>query len=159
VPALPKLDFRIEGVYSDPSYTRSNGGIFMYWEAVQTQGYTNKGNIMGDWIGREAKGGQSWLTWHLTTDEWIQLNYRYAKAAKDFIPGAPNPTNPHLVPGGTTQHDVTLQVVKRIGSELEINGWLQYERWNVPLLRSGEQSDTSTAVQLTWHPHKVEKSF
>jgi hypothetical protein len=159
VPALPKLDFRVEGVYSDPSYTRSNGGIFMYWEAVQTQGYTNKGNIMGDWIGREAKGGQSWLTWHLTTDEWIQLNYRYAKAAKDFIPGAPNPTNPHLVPGGTTQHDVTLQVVKRIGSELEINGWLQYERWNVSLLKSGEQSDTSTAVQLTWHPHKVEKSF
>ncbi len=156
VPAVPKLDFRVEAVYTDPDQARSVGGKFMYWEAVQVQGYTNKGNITGDWIGREAKGGQAWLTYHLSGNEWIQFNYRRAKAAKDFIPGS---TGPAPVEGGTTQNIYGVDAVKRIGQDLELHGWLQYERWNVPLLASGAQSDTTTAVQLTWHPHKVEKSF
>lgn len=63
---------------------RSNGGEFLYWEQVQRRGYTNKGFIMGDWIGRESKGGQAWLTYHLSPGEQIQLAYRGAKAAKDL---------------------------------------------------------------------------
>lgn len=161
IPGAPKLDLRMEGVYSDATATDNGGGggTQMYWEVIQTQGYTNKGNIMGDWIGREALGGQAWLTYHLSTNEWLQLNYRNAKAAKDFIPGAPNPTNPHAVPGGTTQNDFGFTVVKRLGEDVELNGWLQYERWNVPLLKSGTQSDTSTWVQVTWHPRKLQISF
>jgi hypothetical protein len=161
IPGAPKFDLRVEGVTSNSTANDGgqSAGTFMYWETIQSQGYTNKGNIMGDWIGRESTGGQAWLTYHLSTNEWLQVNYRNAKAGKDFIPGAPNPTNPHAVPGGTTQNDISFNVVKRLGNDLELNGWLQYERWNVPLLKSGAQSDTSTAVQLTWHPHKVEKSF
>ncbi len=42
-------------------------------DPIQKQAYTNKGNILGDWIGREAKGGQAWLTYHLSGNEWVQL--------------------------------------------------------------------------------------
>ncbi len=28
----------------------------MYYEAIQRQGYTNNGQLFGDWIGREDKG-------------------------------------------------------------------------------------------------------
>ena len=87
LPDAPKFDLRAEGVYSDVPVSNSYGGSFMYIEAVQRQGYTNKGNIFGDWIGREAKGGQAWLTYHLSPSEMFQLSYRNAKAAKDFIPG------------------------------------------------------------------------
>jgi hypothetical protein len=155
-PDLPKLDLRVEGAYSDVANSTSNGGRFMYWEVVQVQGYTNKGNIMGDWIGRESKGGQAWLTYHLSPNEWIDFNYRRAKAAKDFIPGSPLPD---AVQGGTTQNLYGVDVVKRFGPDVEMNAWVQYERWNVPLLKPGVQSDTTAAAQFTWYPHKWQKDF
>jgi hypothetical protein len=34
----------------------------------------NKGNIVGDWIGRESKGGQAWLTYHLSPEEQVQIS-------------------------------------------------------------------------------------
>ena len=51
-PGMRKLDLRVEGVTTDPPVTRSYAGQFNYFEIVQLQGYTNKGFIMGDWIGR-----------------------------------------------------------------------------------------------------------
>lgn len=139
-PKLPKLDFRVEAVTTDPGVSRSNAGQFNYFEIVQLQGYTNKGYIMGDWIGREAKGGQAWLTYHLSGNEWVQLEYLNKKTPKDFIPG------------GTTQNQFKASVVKRLGENVELNAWLQYEGWKAPIYKSGLQKDTTAAVQLTWFP-------
>ena len=160
-PGAPKLDLRVEGVYTNTSHNDGgqSAGNFMYWEVIQTQGYTNKGNIMGDWIGRESTGGQAWLTYHLSPSEWIQLNYRNAKAGKDFIPAAPNPASPHSYPGGTTQNLIGVNVLKRLGEDTELNAWVQYEHWNVPLLEPTPQSDTTAAVAITWHPHKWKTDF
>ncbi len=66
VPGMRKLDRSRGGVSTDPGVSRSYQGEFNYFEVVQRQGYTNKGFIMGDWIGRQAKGGQAWLTYHLS---------------------------------------------------------------------------------------------
>jgi hypothetical protein len=140
-PGAPKLDLRLEAASTDPPVATSNSGHFMYWESIQRQGYTNNGQIFGDWIGRESKGGQAWLTYHLSGDEWIQLGMRTQKAAKDFIRG------------GTTLSDVNVQVVKRFGKEFEINGNFTYEKWKAPIYRTGEQNVTNTTIQLTWYPH------
>ncbi len=139
-PGAPKLDLRAEAVYTDVQVPNSVGGSFMYVETVQRQGYTNEGNIFGDWIGRESKGGQAWLTYHLSAQDMVQLSYRNAKAAKDFIPG------------GTTQNDYTVKVVKKIRPHVELDGWLQYERWKAPIYKTGGQSDVTTTVQITWYP-------
>jgi len=147
LPRFHRLDFRAEGVTTDPGVSRSQGGTFNYFEVIQLQGYTNKGFIMGDWIGREAKGGQAWLTYHLSGNEWVQLEYLNKKTPKDFIPG------------GTTQNEYKVSVVKRLGSDVELNAWLQYERWKAPfpengvnLNRTGLQTDTVVAAQFTWFP-------
>ncbi|HEY0757824.1 MAG TPA: capsule assembly Wzi family protein [Acidisarcina sp.] len=145
MPGMPKLDLRVEAVSTDPTTRRSNGGMFMYFENQQLQGYTNKGQIFGDWIGREGKGGQAWLTYHLSPRESIQLAYRNAKVSKDFIPG------------GTTQNDFTMQVVKRLRSDLEVNAWVQVEGWKVPLIKSGIQHDVTAAAQLTWYLPKFNR--
>jgi hypothetical protein len=142
VPGVPKLDFRVEGVTTDPPTSRSQSGFFLYTETIQKQGLTNKGFLLGDWVGRENKGGQAWLTYHLSPAEQIQISYRGDKAAKDFIPG------------GTTQNDISGNVVKRFGKDLEANVTVQYERWNVPLLKPGAQSDVTTFGQITWFPHR-----
>jgi hypothetical protein len=140
IPGLRKLDFRVEAVTTDPGVARSQGGQFNYWEVIQREGYTNKGNIMGDWIGREAKGGQAWLTYHLSGNEWVQLEYLNKKTPQDFVPG------------GTTQNQFKASVVKRLGRELEVNAWVQYEGWKAPAYKPGLQKDTSVSVQLTWYP-------
>ena len=41
VPGIPKLDFRVEGIYTDSSTGRSNGGQFSYWELFYHDAYTN----------------------------------------------------------------------------------------------------------------------
>jgi len=157
-PGAPKLDLRVEGVTTNTSHNDGgqSAGKFMYWEGIQTQGYTNKGNIMGDWIGREATGGQAWLTYHLSPTDFVQLNYRNAKAGKDFIPATTLPTP---LPGGTTQNMFSVDVDKHLGKDLELNAWVQFERYTVPLLKPGQQSDTAAEVQFTWYPHKYQKSF
>jgi hypothetical protein len=149
-PGLEKLDFRIEGGTTD---TVSTGGPnFLYNETIQKQGYTNKGFIMGSWLGRQSTGGQAWLTWHLSPQEQIQFSYRTDKVPQQF-------TNSHgvvkgFLPGGTTQNDYQFNVVKRIHKDIELNGWVQYERWVAPIYKPGPQSDTTAQVQITWRPEE-----
>jgi hypothetical protein len=142
VPGVPKLDIRAEGVYTDPPTSRSNFGTFMYWESVQREGYTNKGVLFGDWIGREDKGGQAWVTYHFSGNEWFQVGARNQKAAKDFIPG------------GTTLNDINFQVVKRIGKDFEINGNFALEKYKAPIYQANQQTVTTTTIQLTWFPQR-----
>jgi hypothetical protein len=129
----------------------------MYWEAIQRQGYTNKGVLFGDWIGRQDKGGQAWITYHLSGNEWLQVGLRRQKAGKDFIeiPAIPaTATTPYIpaVEYGTTLTDINFQAVKRIGKDLEINGNFAYEKWKTPLYGPSQQNVTTTTIQLTWIP-------
>ena len=144
VPGIPKLDIRVEAATTDPPSTSGAGvdGRFMYWETVQRQGYTNQGQLFGDWIGRADKGGQGWITYHLSGNEWLQVGVRNQKASKDFIPG------------GTTLNDVSFQAVKRLRRDLEINGDFAIEKYKAPIYLPGEQTVTNTTIQLTWFPER-----
>ncbi len=139
-PGAPKLDFRAEAVSTDPPTSRSTGGTYIYWESVYKDVYTNKGYMLGNWVGREGKGGQAWLTWWLSPQERIQLSYRNAKSAKDFVPG------------GTTQNLIAANAVLRVKKDVEVNALAQYERWSVPVLAPGQKSDFTASVQMTWYP-------
>jgi hypothetical protein len=172
VPGLAKLDLRVEAASTDPSSSNSSiqNGQFMYWEGIQKQGYTNQGQLFGDWIGREDKGGQAWITWHLSGNEMIQAGYRNQKATSNFIPGSTTLTNPGstkalpepcpsnyiscLIPGGTTLNDFNFQVVKRFGKDFEVNGNFAIEHWKAPIYLPGPQTVTTTTIQLTWFPER-----
>ncbi len=127
MPGIPKLDVRVEAASTDPPVSRSNGGHFMYYEGIQRQGYTNNGQLFGDWIGREDKGGQGWITYHLSGNEWIQVGHAQSKSREGLfeIPGVPGTATTSGVPAveyGTTLNDINFQVVKRVGKDFEING-------------------------------------
>ena len=139
VPKLPHLDLRVEAVSTDP-VSSTQGGQFIYYEVVYPDGYTNKGNLLGSWIGRQGKGGQVWLTDWLSPKEYIQLGYRNAKVSNSFIPG------------GTTQNDFSIKAVLRLKDDLELNAFGQAEFWKVPALASGRQNDFTGSVQLTYYP-------
>ena len=175
VPGAPKLDLRLEVVTTDPPSTTkvitapvpspplaptetNSGGRFMYWEQIERQGYTNEGQIFGDWIGRESKGGQAWISYHLSGDEWIQVALRNQKSAKNFIPGstaiATNSGVTTLIPGGTTLNDLGVEFEKRIGKNLAINARFIAEQWNAPIYLPGQQTVTTTSIQMKWYPDR-----
>jgi Capsule assembly protein Wzi len=168
VPGIPKLDIRAEAATTDPPNENgaSQYGRFMYYETIQRQGYTNQGQLFGDWIGREDKGGQAWITYHLSGNEWVQVGLRNQKAASYFIPGSTTQTipagahgcptsTPCLAPGGTTLNDIKFQLVKRIGRDFEVNGDFALEYWKAPLYLPGQQTVTTTTIQLTWFPKRM----
>ena len=143
-PGLQHLDLRVEGVSTDPVSNAGANGNFLYYEGVQKQGTTNKGNLFSDAIGRDGKGGQAWLTYHISPREMAQFSYRYVKVDQKFIPS------------GTTQNDYQFAVRKRLWNNFEARGWVQYERWVAPFYKPGVQHDTTVQAQITWFP-KFEK--
>lgn len=142
VPGFEHLDLRIEGANTDTVSASLQSGQFLYYEAVQRQGPTNKGFLVGDWVGRQGKGGQGWLTYHFSPQEEVHFMYRNAKASNKFIPG------------GTTQNDFEWYLCKRVRKDFEIRGSIQYERWKAPIYQPGAQSDTMGRLQITWFPRE-----
>jgi Capsule assembly protein Wzi len=142
-PVLTHLDLRVEGVSTDPVSNENANGNFLYYETIQRQGTTNKGFLFSDAIGRDAKGGQGWLTWHLSPSEDAQFSYRNVKVDQKFIPS------------GTTQNDYQFAVTKRFMNNFEARGWVQAERWVAPFYKPGVQHDTTIQAQITWFPKKT----
>ena len=146
VPGVPRLDARFEGALTNVDAGRSTGGQYMYFERAQPQGYTNKGYLIGDAIGREGQGGQVWLTYHLSPMEMVQASFRHNKVAVDFIPG------------GTTQNSFDVHAVKRIGPALEVSADVQHEWWKAPIYKTGQQGDTVATFQFTLYPERAPKA-
>ena len=144
-PGLEHLDLRVEGASTDTVSASFESGQFLYYESVQRQGPTNKGFLVGDWVGRQGKGGQAWLTYHLSPQEEVHIMYRNAKASNEFIPG------------GTTQNDFEFYACKRVLKDFEIRGSLQYENWKAPIYQTGAQSDAVGTLQITWFPRDIRK--
>jgi hypothetical protein len=140
LPGMAHVDFRVEGVSTDPQDPGSSRGNFLYYEVAQKQGYTNRNFIIGDWIGRQGKGGQAWLTWHLHPDQSLQLEYRMAKVAADFIPG------------GTTQQQLAGHALFRFRHDLELRGTFEAGLWRAPLIATGTQHTISGSMQITYFP-------
>jgi hypothetical protein len=77
----------------------------------------------------------------LKPDQQIQLQYRRAKVADDFLPG------------GTTQNDLSAEFVLRPMRNLEVKTTVQGEFWKAPLIAQGQQKDFVGTVQLIYFPH------
>jgi membrane-associated phospholipid phosphatase len=142
VPLLPKLDLRFEGTYSDnPLGGRICCGFF-YYNATWRAGYTNDGNLIGSWIGRDGQGAQAWANYWFTPKNRIQASYRHQKVSNQ------------LLPGGGTLTDAGVQADVWTSSELSFSAKLQYETWNFPVIRTGQQSDVNAFLQLTFWPSR-----
>ncbi len=74
VPLVPKLDLRAEEVYTDSPLGGMIGHGFFYSNLTWRSGYTNDGNLIGSWIGREGQGAQAWSNyWFSARDRCCNL--------------------------------------------------------------------------------------
>jgi hypothetical protein len=138
IPKVPKLDLRLEGAYTDVPGQKSTG--FIYFNGRYRSGYTNNGNLLASWIGREGRGGQAWATYWLSPRSKFQVAYRHAEVDKEFI-------------GGGRLNDFGGRADLMLRSGLEVSGLLQYEQWNFPVLAPTGQSNFTASLQLTLYPN------
>jgi len=144
-PKVSKLDLRLEASYTDvPKLHNMPGpaaaGHFNYWDSFYHDLYTDYGNIIGSWVGREGHGYQAWTTYHASARNSIQLAYRHSNVANDFIPG------------GGNINDASASVNWWLRNDLNVTGMLQYERWLYPLLAPGPQTNWTTSVGVNFYP-------
>jgi membrane-associated phospholipid phosphatase len=141
LPHLPKLDFRAEAVYTDPPTDRSRFGEYIYFNDFYHDLYTNKGNLIGDWVGRQGMGFQGWSTYWFSPKNSVQFEYRHAKVDPDFIPG------------GETINDGSVKVSWQVRSEWSVSASVQYEKWFAPILAPTAQTNWTSSVQVQFTPH------
>jgi hypothetical protein len=139
-PRVPKLDLRVEGVYTDLPVGGPIGHGFFYSNTRFRDGYTNEGSLMGNWIGRDGQGAQAWANYWLGARNRLQFSFRHQKVSQQFDPG-----------GGTIT-DFGARADIWTSRQWEISTGVQYEAWTYPVLRPGPQKNFSTSVQVTLWP-------
>ncbi|HET7208392.1 MAG TPA: capsule assembly Wzi family protein [Terriglobales bacterium] len=144
LPRLPKSDLRVEGVYTDiPKIGGANGPGTWYSNGTWKNGYTNKGNIMGSWVGRGGQGAQAWTNYWFNARSRLQLNFRHQKVSKEFVPG------------GGSLTDVGIKGDYSLRPNLSVSVSVQSERWLFPVIQPNASRNVTTAVQILFEPHKL----
>ena len=137
LPKLPKMDLRVEGIYTDiPSFAPSG---YFYWNLTFLSGYRKDGNILGDWIGREGRGVFATSKLWLSAKNNLQFGYREATVDKEFLLG-----------GRYQDFSVTGNFPLR--QNVSASAMVQYEHWYFPLLFPQPQNNFVTSLQLTYVP-------
>jgi hypothetical protein len=139
IPRIQKLDLRIEGGSSEPADFGTCVGCFYYNDRFK-DGYTNNSNLMGSWLGRAGQGEQAWSTYWLSSRNTIQFHYRHQKAVANFVPG------------GGTVNDAGVSANVWLKTNLELSGSVQYEWWNYPVLATGQQTNVTSSIGITYMP-------
>jgi|SRR5579859_2283551 len=140
LPGIPKLDLRAEAVYTNDPAGGGRPGQFVYFKSEYHDGYTNKGNLLGSWIGRDGNGYQLWSAYSFTPQNTIQIAYRNAKV------------NPKFVPGGGTINDIGANANWKLRSNLSLTMTLQHERWRFPILSPRIERNIEFSFQLNVTP-------
>ncbi len=147
LPMIPKLDFRAEGGYTDLPI----GGVFgtiggavgpgyFYFNTRYRGGYTNWGNILGNWMGRGAQAAQVSANYWFTPRNKLEFTYRHQKVSHEFIP------NGGTLADGSVRADFWLR------STFSVSAAVQYEAWTFPVIAATRQSNVSSSLQLTFWP-------
>jgi hypothetical protein len=141
-PRLHKLDLRVEGVYTDNPIGGNVGHGFYYFNFTWRSGYTNNGNLIGSWIGREGQGAQAWSNYWFTSRNRLQFNFRHQKVSQEFIPG------------GGTLTDVGTRADYWVRPNLSFSAAVQYERWLFPVIEPNAQRNVTASVEILFQPQK-----
>jgi hypothetical protein len=142
LPALRNFDLRAEVVYTDAP-NGEPGGHYVYFDSFYHDLYTNNGNLIGSWIGRQGTGFQGWMTYWAGAKNSIQFGFRHATVSK------------HFLPSGESITDGSAKVDWWLADDLSISASLQYERWFAPVLAPTAQSNWTSQVDVSFWPKKI----
>ena len=139
LPGLSRWDLRVEAPSTRLEWT-DQGGTFLYWNNVYQDANTNKGYLLGNWVGRDGRGLFVQTSW------WRSARWRF-----DFV-YRQNRIGPAFLPGGGTETSGSAGGSFRVRPEWSIEASAQAERYFIPIL-GGVRHDVVTSVKLTYSPH------
>lgn len=140
LPGLRKLDLRVEAAYTDITTEGQIPGKFIYWDGFYHDSYTNKGHLLGNWVGRDGKGYQAWSRYSLSARNFVEVGYRHGQVS------------PQFVPGGGTINDGSIRADFLIHRQWSVSASVQYEQWRFPILATGPQTNVTSSVAVTFLP-------
>jgi len=148
VPKLNKLDLRVEAGYTDLPGNLQTGapdshytpGIFYANDRYPNGSYTNGGDLLGNWMGRQSQGVQAWSNYRFSPRSFIQASFRHQKVSQQYMSG------------GGSLTDVSLSANFWLRNDLSVSSTFQYERWLYPIITPGAQSNVTTSLQLVFWP-------
>lgn len=139
-PKFAKLDLRVEAPLTNVVALKSPGQ-YIYWDHFYHDLYTNRGFLMGNWVGRDGAGIQASSRYWLTGPNAIQFGYRHAKVDALFVPG------------GGTINDASVRIDFWVSRDWSTSAFVQYEQWKFPLLASGLRKNVTSSIQFSYWPH------
>jgi hypothetical protein len=116
-------------------------GQFFYFNCAYRGGYTNKGYLLRDWIGRQAKGLYVASRYLISPSASLQFSWRNQVS------------DPHFIPGGGTLNDFRVTAEFPLNQSFRVSSFVQFERWNIPLLASAVQNSVTTSIALIYRPN------
>lgn len=151
IPGLPKLDLHVEGVSTEqnglvPIAGGGNHGLFNYWNQNYQDANTQYGFINGNTVGREGRAIQAWLTYWISPQSTVQINYKHSTVNADFVPGG----------GAWQDYSIQDQFVTHSGFYMKTQ--VQYEHISrFPILFSGPQNNVTATLEVGFYPQKKQQ--
>jgi hypothetical protein len=143
IPKVPKLDLRVEGVYTDVPAGGKIGTGFFYSNNRYRSGYTNDGNLIGSWIGREGQGAQAWMNYWFSPRNRLQFYFRHEKVSQEFIPGG----------GSLTDAGIRTDYALRPNLSLSLS--VKHERWLFPSIQPNVAHNVAASMGIVFEPQKI----
>lgn len=142
-PGVPKLDLRVEVTSSDlPGFANNQGGL-NYFNGVYRDGYTNRGFLIGNTVGRQGTAVQAWSTYRFSPTSSLQFAFRNSTVDPDFIPG------------GGHWLDYSVRQEKYLESGFYVKSFLQIEQIrSYPILFNGSRSNVTASVEIGFIPER-----
>jgi hypothetical protein len=141
LPKLPRMQLKLEGISSDAAAVSQYHGDFFYINGAYHDGYTNRGNIIGSWIGRNSRAVWGEAKYWVSATNTISAVGRTVELDHDFVP----------LGGHTT--DVSIGDSYRFQKLWQLSAKLQYERWNIPVVAQVPQRSMGMFLELSYSPH------
>ncbi len=142
VPKLRRLDLRLEGAYTDLPKLAYQG--YFYSNSHYRQGYTNYGQVLGSWVGREGIGGQASTTYWFSPRRKATLTYRKMVSDQSLFQGG-------------SMGDLSASVMWTVRSKVELSASGQYERWGFPILAAGRTTNFTSSFGVRFFPEQHER--
>jgi hypothetical protein len=142
LPRISHADLRFEAASSE-ELSRDEGGTRFFINNQYRDGNTNKGFLLGNAVGRDARAFEGRTGYWFSARTRVEAGFRQTKGGLSFLPG------------GSTISDAFLHADCRLSDEWSIGGFAQYERFLIPSYISGPHQNESVRLQITWTPRSA----
>ena len=142
LPKLPHADLRFE-MASSEELSRDEGGTRVYINNQYRDGNTNKGFLIGNAVGRDARSFEGRTGYWFSARTRVELGYRQTKGGLSYLPG------------GSTISDAFVNGSYAVRKDWSVDVFVQHERFLIPSYLPGAQYNESARLQITWTPKQL----